>query len=327
MRDHEVFEDAQIIRQYQSAIPQTSMAYQRRILQQVLGSGEKHRPRRSGWRSRWTPAVVVLAAVLAAGTALALVNLANLGAPTDDVPGPPARLGGFYPGAPVLRQQGKVEVLVFESLWDGGSALERWPLVKALGQFGTWTGLAPGKATEPLVPAHRGASGQVIPPWPPFPTFDLSHARYSSSYVVLVDRVVQVHSQGPSRPLPSTERALLARFRRAPPAVQLMGGNGRPLPVPFPVVIVGGYGERGPFEDPGFVEAAITGQGPPTWQTFSSLRKQFLIGDEAPGTGWMVREFNAATNVITALICHADGNRPAVTCNRPAIRAILQRVR
>lgn len=324
--DHEVFEDPVIVNRYRRAIPDAGITYQDRVLHHVLGQTHQRGRQSSWWRPGWASAAILVAAVLAAGTAFAFVNLANLGAPTSDVPQPSASLDGFRAGAPDLHIQRKAEVLVFESLWDGGSALERWPLIKALGQFGTWTGLKAGTTTEPMFPPHRAASGALVPAWPEFPTFDLTQARYRSPYVVLVDRVMQVYSQGPVRSLSAAEGALLARYRRLPTAVSIMGGDARPRPVPYPVIVIGGYGERGPFEDPAFVIGATTGQGPTAWQTFESLRKQFQLGDAAPGTGWIVREFNTTTNMMTALICHADGMQPGRVCHRPNIEAIVRQL-
>src|SRR5947209_1110900 len=99
----------------------------------------------------WTRSPVVVAALVAMllmSTALAFSNLPSLGRPTGDVPEAYADLVGFHPSGPVLRQGGKAKVFLFDALWDIGTAMDRWFVVKALAQFGTWSGLDRGQTTE-----------------------------------------------------------------------------------------------------------------------------------------------------------------------------------
>src|SRR5437588_11231981 len=105
----------------------------------------------------------LLAAMLLAFAALAFPFHAiaagapgiNLGKLTDDTLTSVDVARGFHEGyrrvGGVLRHGGKLEVLLFDTLWDGGSAADRWGLVKALAQFGVGTGLKTGQPTEPVL--------------------------------------------------------------------------------------------------------------------------------------------------------------------------------
>jgi len=56
-------------------------------------------------------------------------------------------------------------------------------------------------------------------------------------------------------------------------------------------------------------------------------RRAQMLTEGTIRVGYIVRELNAYANVVTALICGADGGRPATVCNRPATRAILRQAR
>jgi hypothetical protein len=51
-----------------------------------------------------------------------------------------------------------------------------------------------------------------------------------------------------------------------------------------------------------------------------------LTGKDPAGTHG-VEDVNAEASIITALICHADGERPSSVCKRPTIEAILKDVK
>ena len=59
-------------------------------------------------------------------------------------------------------------------------------------------------------------------------------------------------------------------------------------------------------------------------QVQQTLRTGKSVGG-APDT--LVSDTNAETNIITALICHADGRKPAKVCNRAVIRSMLKHVK
>jgi hypothetical protein len=51
-----------------------------------------------------------------------------------------------------------------------------------------------------------------------------------------------------------------------------------------------------------------------------------LTGKDPAGTN-VVEDVNAEANIITALICHADGERSSNVCKRPTVEAILKHVK
>jgi hypothetical protein len=40
----------------------------------------------------------------------------------------------------------------------------------------------------------------------------------------------------------------------------------------------------------------------------------------------LIPNINAEANVMTALICHADGSKPKSVCGRPVIKSLLRHV-
>lgn len=295
-----------------------------RVRRRLVDSAERM-PVRTGRSAlgslKRTPALAAIVALLIVSTALAVANGVNLGSPTNDAPAPYEHLDGFRPVGPVLRDHGKVEVLVFETLWDGGSALDRWPIVKSLAQFGSWTGLGKGTTTEPLPPnrSNPGFLAGSARPNPGVPTFELSHATYRSSYVVLVHPVLQTHSHTPIKRLPGREEALFQRVLRLP---QLQERD-----YPMPAVVAGGYGMHGAIDDPSYALYNESAPGSSEFYTFDMIQRAMQAGDSGTGLGFLVREFNSYANVLTALICHADGQKPGSVCQHAAIRTILKQVK
>lgn len=263
---------------------------------------------------RWARGVVIALAFvpLAFNTALAQDNLTDLGAVTNDVPPMGLSLDGFRRIAPVPKSPRRVKLLVFETLWDFGSATNRWPLVKALSQFGSWSGVQAGGTTISMTPP-TDYSGRPIP-YTPFPALDLARARYRSAYITFVRRVRQVRPHSRIRRLSPREDALYRRAMRVP---QLQYGR-----YPLPAVVVGSYAMHGAIEDP-FATVATSRSG----GGVTTIQSAMQAGDEAPKTGFWVRDLNAYVNVLTALICRQDGNRPARVCHRSAIRTLSKQLR
>jgi hypothetical protein len=77
-------------------------------------------------------------------------------------------------------------------------------------------------------------------------------------------------------------------------------------PLPKPTGIVSGARSGLPFEA---VRSALAANRDPVTGTAGAI------------------SLNAETNIITALICHADGGRPGSVCRRGAIKQILKHVR
>jgi hypothetical protein len=160
---------------------------------------------------------IVAAAALAGAVALALRGnatsvsenavAASLGAPTSDVASPPT--GAFnHVGAP-LYQGGKPELLFIGAQYCPHCAGQRWAIVKALDQFGTFSN----------VTSSANDDGTI-------PTFNFHDASYESTYVAFVHKDLEDRNHQPLDSLSSEEQSI---FNRLDPS----GG--------IPLITVGGY--------------------------------------------------------------------------------------
>ncbi len=130
------------------------------------------------------------------------------------------------------------------------------------------------------------------------PTFDLTHATYQSKYLSFVARDMQDQGGNQLQALSADQQALFSQYDPS-------GG--------IPLVAVGGYAMSG---SP-ILPDEISGR------QFDSV--QSALKHNAGDT--FVQDINAEANVLTALICHADGMHPQAACSRPAIRQIMASVR
>jgi hypothetical protein len=291
-------------------------------------------------RRRWSPgfslsvALVLLIAV--AGIAYAVSNITNLGKPTDATYNNPRDpLAGFRRIESVRRVHGRVEFLWVgsESPQDDYSATLRWPIVKALTQFGTFTGVK--------------AAPQVCNPDCQVPTFDWSHASYRSQYVQFDHHELLDRSNHDFQRLTSWQKTLFVKFAevnhcglgpQSTPhnqhervvmtawAEECQSGRGLPLRS------VSGYLKiRSDAVYPLDFEIDVaattpTGEDRISGMSFTAIQNALRTGVDPKGSA-VVEHVNAEANVITALICHADGKRPASVCARPIIKTILKSVR
>jgi Domain of unknown function (DUF929) len=246
--------------------------------------------RRSHQKQHWTRlagggvAVIAMVAAVAfalhgygkAGTTRAVA--ASLGAPTSAVPSSP--LGSFTKAGPIVRQDGKTQLLFVGALYCPHCAVERWAVIKALSQFGTFS----------HVQSTTNGSG--------VPTFDLTSSQYTSRYVAFDHKDIEDQSYKQLQTLSPDENAT---FQRLDPS----GG--------IPLVSVGGYAMSGSPIDPGELSG----------QAFDTIQHALKRGSSLAAT----TDINAEANVLTGLICHADGMKPGTACNRPAIRHIVSAIR
>jgi hypothetical protein len=219
------------------------------------------------------------------------------------------------------------------------SAAERWPVVKALSQFGTFSGVTPARQVCDLNTAVGRTTCEV-------PTFNWSRATYRSRYVDFVHKDLLDDRGKNFQRLTPDELSLYNHFSRASgntirhdrygaEATALWGrfaGRG------FPLLVVGRYVQVGTdVVVEGDFEEVVVGRRPVPSATplpqslsglpFASVHGALVAGRSPPSAQSLVPDINAEANIITALICHADGKRPASVCNRPSIKAILKRVK
>ncbi len=253
-------------------------------------------------------------------------NVTNLGAPTAAVPSTLAYGLGVRHLRTAVRAAGKAELLFLGTLVDDGSAAERWPVVKALNQFGTLSGVSPVVSRDCLYQVVA-----MVPQLQCLPTdehgfitglatFDWSHTFYHSRYLVFVHQdLIDQNLRMRAKHSP-VEQSLFNHY------VGLPGFNNyhdtvwhtaidthtlQALQTPlrrFPLLAVGRSVETGN-------NVAISGDlHSSTGRTvlpFAAVQQSLMTGHAqggAPAT--LVPDYNAETNVITALICAADGLQP-----------------
>jgi hypothetical protein len=299
-----------------------------------------HHARFSVSRLRWIhlPVAATLLLSLTVGIVLAVSAITNLGPPTNNLPPAPAPvLDGFARKGPVLKQAGKPEVLFIGTEVSGegsATAVELWALVKALDQFGRFSGVGMAETqqcqgtttqTRQCFSANKFSRGYAI--------LNLDHARYSSRYLSFVHKDLIDHDLHVDANLGSTETSLIQRYIRQyanPPAANWSDFAWQVSVSPpenhgLPLVSIGGYLRV----DSG---VAISGDLIPTTSNiplpFSAVQDSLQSGKAAEGAPYsLVPDVNAEANVLTALICHADGKKPASICNRSVIRTVLKHMK
>ncbi len=195
----------------------------RKVQQQALNREKQIARQKAQWaahRKRIAVRIggsILAIAALAAAVAFALHGsaagvsqsavAAGLGAPSSDVASPPT--GAFnHVGSPLYAGT-KPELLFIGAQYCPHCAGERWVIVKALNQFGTFSN----------VTSSANDDGTI-------PTFDLHNAIYSSQYVTFVHRDVEDRAHQPLDTLSSDEQSLFGQYDPS-------GG--------IPLVLVGGY--------------------------------------------------------------------------------------
>jgi hypothetical protein len=270
-----------------------------------------------------------------ASTVSASGNVTDLGKPTNNLPVPPAPLlAGFARKGPVLKQAGKPEVLfigteVSGAGSGGGSAVELFALVKALDQFGRFSSVGTAE-TRYCVGTNQCFSNDKSPG---YATFNLDHARYTSRYLSfvhrdLIDRDLHVQTN-----FSSVETSLIQQYLRRYLTAPSSGWTDfawqeSTLPPEnhgLPLVSIGGYLRVA-------YGVALSGDLTPNTSVIPlsfSVVQASLRGGKATGgaTYSLVPDVNAEANVLTALMCHADGKRPSSVCGRPVIKTILKHVK
>jgi thiol-disulfide isomerase/thioredoxin len=179
---------------------------------------------------------------------------------------------------------GKPLVYFMGAEWCPFCASERWALVQATSRFGRWTGL------KELL----SRSGQDY--FPSLPTYDLTHATYTSDYIGLRHTELATVSGDPLQKPGHFEEQLVDEYdaRGSIPFLFASGPPGR-----YTVELA---------YSPGLLEGV----------TFDELRKE--VADKAPTEG--VEAIEGQTDAITALICKLDGRQPASVCAKGPIPAL-----
>lgn len=274
--------------------------------------------------------VLIVAGSLAAGKSASVVNL---GKPTNDVSstGFPS-LDTFHRIKANLHVGTKPEILF---VGEFGAAIgtadgERWALVKALQQFGSLSHVAALQTgCDQRVAGYSLCTS---------PTFDLTHTRYRSRYVVFADREIAIlRTGGPwvrYAKLSGKALALYKRYavvRSVPKRLRKLMEKSGPL-ANLPMIAIGNYLAIQPHyvgESDLLSSVPVTPNcggcgGKSETVSFSTLHDALVHDRILPEWPYAVIDINSEANVITALICHADGKKPASICTRPAIKQLLK---
>ena len=125
------------------------------------------------------------------------------------------------------------------------------------------------------------------------PTYDFVHAHYTSRYVAFTPRDVADAQGNPLEPLQLEERALVNRYNPD-------GG------IPF-LLIGGAFAQVSSGYSPGLLAG----------KSFSQVKSD-LTAKAVDG-----QAIQHEADVISALICVADGGQPQNICDAPAVRALM----
>jgi hypothetical protein len=287
---------------------------------------------------------VMVIAFASAPAAHAAGGILDLGKPTNSVsPAEHFPLSGFHKSGIVLRSGSRAKVLFLGTQlpWDEGSARERWPVIKALEQFGSFTGV--NAVPHPCFYNTYAKKDDCF-----LPTFDWSHSTYRSSYVVFEHKDLATATDRKQRyyqRMTPIERELFVKYARSP--IRL--GNQDPDRIyasalnfapgysthVLPLIAVGAYVQtlsqvilRGDFQNESLIHPGDPNAGTVTqYLTFDQLRQALKAATNPDNTSNLVVDVNAEANIISALICHVDGLKPAKVCGRAAIRHIHTHVK
>jgi hypothetical protein len=303
--------------------------------------------------------VVLLAALVTGGIALSATNLTDLGKPSNSA-APFLPLGSFRHTTINPHLGKKAQLIFLGTQIDDSSAVERWAVVKALSQFGTFSKIrplsthlcqvtfGPSNPTGPS-PGHEHAkldcnlslrSWGIGPgPMGSSASFELRGSEYSSPYLAfstaeLIDRNLKTALQGH---LTRSQLTLFDRYIRlsgdsvwhqavwhSVPGLYeylTLANRGRQLPL----AAVGGYVETGANVA---ISADLFSADHLHYLSFRQMQTALRAGKPADGASdTLVPDVNAEANIITALICHADGRKPSKVCDRPVIRSMLKHVK
>ncbi len=286
---------------------------------------------------------VAIAAVIVAATSVTIAgskhdSLTDLGPPTNARPQFPP-IGGFRRIKTTLTGHGLPELLFIGTLVEPRSAGERWPIVKALDQFGTLSNVSP--VVTRSCSYHNGLPGTQAQCDPAVmrgfvtgvATYDWSHAVYHSRYLVFVHKDLIDQNLQMRQTLTPLERSLFTRYVAFTgfsnwhdtvwhTAVDDRSGGNQSPRQQFPLVVISRYLQSNAqvaiFGDLADVAGRVNLPFATIQQSLQKGRPQ----DHAEPS--LITDYNAEANLLTAFICHADGLRPAQVCHRPVIRSILK---
>lgn len=264
--------------------------------------------------------------VLAPGSGRAAGSITDLGKPTRDVSASDYfPLDGFHRIKTSLTSADRPELLFIAAQDDAASAIERWPLVKALDQFGTLSHV--GTAITTLPAAAGGALTTA--------TFSLAHATYRSRYLAFVHKDV-LDGQGKYyQTLDAAEHALYVHYARQstqcgpdpndPEHYRCTVDNAAAeTSHKLPLILIGRYIQT---ESQFLTRSVLDDQTATHGLSFSAVQSALQTGQDPFAGSALVPDINGEANIMTALICRADGLQPKKVCGRAVIKTLLKHVK
>jgi hypothetical protein len=296
---------------------------------------------------------VVGGTTASAGAPLHNISPTYLGRPTSSKP-PFLPLGSFQRAKINPHVRRKPQLIFLGTQIDDSSAIERWALVKALSQFGSLSKVHP--LTTRYCVANTPTPNGSAPQQPKIDcghpircvyckvqrgeaaSFDLRTAKYHSPYLSfaaadLIDRNFKTMAAGH---LNASQLALFNQYSRLPGYRVWHDEVWHAVPGLYdmsiqdaiqhmPVVAVGDYVDVGANVAFG---TDLLSSDRSHYLTFAQVLNALQTGKSAnPVPETLVPNVNAEANIVTALICHADGRKPAKVCNRAVIRSMLKHVK
>jgi hypothetical protein len=343
MSNQDQHEDTELIDEFRQAMHYPDHGAAQKLRRVLAKEGAHSRVDRAAWlpflalrRARWPRtqgrrlSILAVLVLMASGVALAATNITNLGKPTDiQSTASYFPLSGFHISAVGFAHHKRPELLLLVDVGYYPANIEGWPIVKALSQFGTLVGVKPLDLQCRRVAGPRGSATACTAP-----TFDLSHITFRSRYVTVVEKRLIVfdgkHTRYPAQHFTPEERAIFERYVHARPNSGWAGGIKLGQ---LPLIAVDHYVQTSSqvMNVSDFTNSVATtspsyGNGQYSFLPFAVIHSALISGKDPAGTH-VVEDVNAEANIITALICHADGMQPTKVCSRPVIKTILKHVK
>jgi thiol-disulfide isomerase/thioredoxin len=201
------------------------------------------------------------------------------------VPPQPSNVNLLPPGTAAVEEGGKPTVTYIGAEYCPFCAVERWPMVVALSQFGEFSGL---DSTTSAPPPET---------LPNTPTVTFAGSTYTSDYITFSSAETQTRDFQPLEELTPTQQELFDTYN----VVSVTGSDGA-----IPWVMMGNlYTWAGSQYDPSVLDGKDFDQ---------------IVTELQDPTTDVAKEIGGSANYITAMICQLTNGQPEDVCSRDVIQ-------